>query len=223
MLYLLSQPAEKYWTALYYSPCGNYREPVILPINALSVLNEKHYAFELLDCIINAKCAQSQWESVSSLYLYLQTIDREGKIDSATWLQLCRPLDSRMKQIFQRSFEERSLSKSRPERYMAVNPRGLIAGYENHQLLGDAEKWFVLLEQREEKLCGRRSYWVTQAKLDHANFCLRHDRSDKAKAIVRSIQDDVGDGWCISFKNAGKASQYYYKRQDGKNFVKFEE
>lgn len=223
LLYLLSQPTEKYWTALYYSPCRNYRDSVVLPIDALNNLNKKHYAFELLECVIRAKCAQSQWESVSCLYGNLQTIDRSRTIDSATWLQLNRPLDRRMKEIFKRSFQERSLNDSRPEGFMAVNPRGLIYGYENHQLLGEAEKWFCLLEEREEELFGKRSFRVTQAKLDHANFCMRHNRIDSAKAIVQSMKDDLEDGWVIGFKKVGNAGRYFCRRRDGKNFVKFEE
>jgi len=208
-LSLLTGTADKLWSSIYCTPCGNYRGKDFgsNTIAALCWCDEPEKAMAILTVLLKKRHTQLNWGQVSA---HLGQIDRKGKISGARWLELCRPFAEHQNQIFEAQHRETDLSKRSEARYYRVPATfSLIEGYENHGLLFECESWYKKLIAKEEELYGKEEYDVRKVMFKLANFYERHNRRTDADRVIEQLHameahpDSCGDRWLVVPKFTG--------------------
>jgi|GEM_PF-918088 hypothetical protein len=208
-LSLLTGTADKLWSSIYCSPCGNYRGKDFgsNTIAALCWCDEPEKAMAILTVLLKKEHTRSNWGQVSA---HLAQIDRKGKISGARWLELCRPFAEHQNQILESQHKEADLSKRQYARYYRVPAVfSLIEGYENHGLLLGCESWYKKLIAKEEELSGKEEYAVRKVMFKLADFYARHNRRADADKVIEQLHamethpDSYGDRWLVVPKFTG--------------------
>ena len=205
-LSLVTGTADKLWSSIYCSPCGNSRGKDF-GSNAIATLcwcDRPEIAVELLAAMLKKGNTQSNWPMVSG---HLRQIDQAGRINGARWLELCRPFDEYESRFVEDRHYVPNSAELRRSRYFSkparVSTFNLIKGYENHGLLSECEAWYKKVIAKEEELKGHESFAVREIMQKLANFYERHNRradADKliAKLHVMETHPGVnGDCWRI--------------------------
>lgn len=219
ILFYLSRPIGMFWSARYIDPCGNGSDFGRRVLRSLIFFDEPLLAMGLLEAASKAKFSQCQWESVTGLYSYIGSIDKNGRIGSVKWRNLCNLLDNRLEYLFLLQARENSGCKASCIS-IDCDSGGLVEGYEHHNLMDEAEKWLVRSENQQLKIKGIDSFRFAKARLDHANFCYRHGRVTDANDIAKSVAQHYRDQ-IVTFEKQGTGGYFYLRRKDGNNFVKF--
>ena len=209
-LSLLTGTADKLWSSIYCSPCGNYRGKDFgsNTIAALCWCDEPEKAMAILTVLMTKKHTQFNWGQVSA---HLGQIDRSGKMSGARWLELCRPFAEHQSRILaaQHTNIGDACFYRRPATF------SLIAGYENHGLLSECEAWYKKLIAKEEEVRGKESFPVRELLLTLANFYEKHNRRVDADKVMAQLQvmathpDKYGERWTLertfggSYKRVG--------------------
>lgn len=171
------------WNSIYCSPCGLYKDFGSSTIEALCSCGEDEKAMQLLAIMLKKKHTQENWNMVS---WHLKSIDREGKVSGARWMELSEPFAAYQMRLF----AEQSLS---PDPKMALSMLrtstiNLAISYENHKLLDACESLHQKLVDKEIEVNGIRSYRRICASLALANFYERHGQREKAKALIDNLR-----------------------------------
>lgn len=197
-LSLVTGTTDRLWRAIYCSPCSHSRGKDFgsNTVAALCWCDRPEMALELLAAMLKKGHTQSSWPMVSN---HLRTIDREGKISGALWLELCRPFAEHQGRILEAQHTDVG------DAYFYRRPAtfSLIAGYENHGLLSECEAWYEKLIAKEEEVRGKESFSVRELMLKLANLYEKHNRRADADQVMEQLHvmathpDKYGDRWTL--------------------------
>ncbi len=204
-LSLVTGTADKLWGSIYCSPCGTcgHGDYGSKTIATLCWCDRPELAVELLGAMLKKDHTQLNWPMVSS---HLRTIDREGKISGARWLESCRPFAEHQNRVLEAQHTEvgNAYFYRRPATF------SLIAGYENHGCLSDCESWYKKLIAKEEEVRGKESFSVRELLLKLVDFYVKHNRRADADKVMEQLNvmamhpDKYGDRWRSELLVGGK-------------------
>lgn len=205
VLLLVTGTADRLWSSPFCSGCGNghYRDFGSNTIATLCLCDRPEMAVELLGLMLEKDHTHLNWPMVS---YHLRNIDREGKIDSARWLELSRPLVDHQRRVLEAQHTDvgDAFFYRRPATF------SLIAGYENHGCLSECESWYKKLIAKEEEVRGKESFSVRELMLKLAYFYVKHNRSADAGKVMERLHvmamhpDKYGDRWRSELLVGGK-------------------
>ncbi|MBA4026882.1 MAG: hypothetical protein C0473_01435 [Cyanobacteria bacterium DS3.002] len=205
VLFLVTGTADRLWSSPFCSGCGNghHRDLGSNTIATLCWCDRPEMAVELLGAMLKKDRTQLNWPMASN---HLRTIDREGKISGARWLESCRPFAEHQNRVLEAQHTEvgNAYFYRRPATF------SLIAGYANHGCLSDCESWYKKLIAKEEEVRGKESFSVREVLLKLADFYVKHNRRADADKVMEQLNvmamhpDKYGDRWRLELLVGGK-------------------